>query len=202
VAIVGYEGSSTDPEPDAGTEEPFDAGSADGSVRRDGAATDATAADVTRPADAARSDAGRADGTMSDGALADGARLDGDAVNDAGAPERDAGPDPAVTTISAGGAFSCLSLDNGTLRCWGSNRNSELGGGEVNEGGATMVTVIASAGAAATNPLQNVRSVESGGTTSCAVLADRSVRCWGSNEHGALGVGTLTEQNGPVAVTW
>jgi len=104
--------------------------------------------------------------------------------------------------VSAGVAFSCLSLSDGTLRCWGTNRSYELGNGRMNEGGATLTTVIASPGSAATNPLQSVVRVESGGATSCAVLTNRAVKCWGTNELGALGIGNTSEQNGPVAVTW
>ncbi len=109
---------------------------------------------------------------------------------------------PTVVSISAGAAFSCVSLSDRTVRCWGTNRTYELGNGQVNEGGAPLTTVIASPGSAATNPLQGVAGVESGGSTTCALLADRSLRCWGTNESGALGVGDVAERNGPVSMTW
>lgn len=111
-------------------------------------------------------------------------------------------PAPTVVGVSAGAAFSCISLSDRTVRCWGTNRAYELGSGRMNEGGANLETVIASPGAAATNPLQGVQAIESGSATTCAVLTDRSVRCWGSNEVGALGVGDLSERNGPVSMTW
>ncbi|MEZ4409890.1 MAG: hypothetical protein R3A52_25960 [Polyangiales bacterium] len=132
----------------------------------------------------------------------------GDAGRDAAEAAVDVGvdnglpPAPTAVAVSAGGAFSCLALSDRTVRCWGTNRAYELGSGRVNEGGATMQTVIASPGSAATNPLQGVSGVASGASTTCAVLTDRSVRCWGSNELGALGVGDLSERNGPVAMTW
>jgi alpha-tubulin suppressor-like RCC1 family protein len=134
----------------------------------------------------------RADGSLD-------AELDAssDVPADAGLP-----PPPTATGVAAGSAFSCLSLSDGTARCWGTNRAYELGNGRVNEGGPALTAVIASPGAATTNPLQGVTRVASGLATSCALLQDRSVRCWGANEMGALGIGNLSEQNGPVAMTW
>jgi alpha-tubulin suppressor-like RCC1 family protein len=104
--------------------------------------------------------------------------------------------------ISTGAAFTCVRLEDRTARCWGSNRSRELGDGRLSEGGPELATVIASPGAASTNPLQNISAIESGGATSCALLDDQSVRCWGSNASAALGVGSVDEQGGPVAVTW
>ncbi len=141
-------------------------------------------------------------GAPIDASAADGARADASGVSDTGRRDASAVVPPAVISIAAGGSFSCLSLDDGTLRCWGSNRSNELGDGTVNAGGPALVTVIASPGSAPTNPLQNVRSVESGGTTSCALMGDHTLRCWGSNESGALGIGGVVEQSGPVSVTW
>jgi alpha-tubulin suppressor-like RCC1 family protein len=191
VPIVGYEGPPVPPEPDGG----------DASVPTDGARVDASG-DASAPRDGgSRRDAGN---------LRDGAADAGDGYEDVPVDVQiviDGGPDaavqaPAAVAISAGGAFSCLSLSDQTVRCWGSNRAYELGNGLANEGGAALTTVIASPGSAATNPLQGAVDVESGGATTCAVLTDRSVRCWGTNEGGALGVGDQTERNGPVSVTW
>ena len=171
--IVGYEGAPTLEEPDAGFEQPF--------------------GDASTPMDAA--------------APRDRATVDDDAPDDApGAVDlgRDVvlPPEPTVTAISAGGAFSCIALSDRTLRCWGTNRTYELGNGRMNEGGPALTTVIASPGSASTNPLQGVLRVESGAATSCALLLDRSVKCWGTNEGGALGVGDVSERNGPVPMTW
>ncbi len=62
--------------------------------------------------------------------------------------------------------------------------------------------VIATPGAARTNPLQGVETISAGDSSACALLRDGSLRCWGSNEGGALGNGTTSAQSGPVPVTW
>lgn len=182
VPIVGYEGAPVEEE-DAGFEDPD--GGQEPPPRDASTPRDVMDASVVR------------DGSAGDGSAGDAADVPVDLGNDSGLPAA-----PTVVSVSAGGAFSCLSLSDRTVRCWGTNRTYELGSGQVNEGGAGLQTVIASPGSAATNPLQGVAAVESGGSTSCAVLADRSVRCWGSNEGGALGVGDVAERNGPVSMTW
>ena len=37
---------------------------------------------------------------------------------------------------------------------------------------------------------------------SCARLMDGSLRCWGSNDEGQLGDGTLEQRATPTAVRW
>ncbi|MBL8681718.1 MAG: hypothetical protein JNK05_21295 [Myxococcales bacterium] len=194
VAVEGFEGSgSSDPdvvEPDATS---TDAGRDDADAR----ASDGATGDASRPpmtdasADGARPPA--------DGSSAGDASMDASAA-DSGAPVLPTMP--VAASVAAGAAFTCIHTTDGTVRCFGANRSGELGSGRVDEGGPTLSNVIASPGSASTNPLQNVRSIEAGSSTTCVILGDRSVRCWGSNETGALGNGTLSEHFGPVAVTW
>ncbi|MFO0647365.1 MAG: hypothetical protein U0326_14090 [Polyangiales bacterium] len=88
------------------------------------------------------------------------------------------------------------------MRCWGDDSDGQLGDGRRVREPQRPVMVIATPGAARTNPLQNVVSVAAGAATSCALLSDGSLRCWGSNQGGALGNGTTSAQSGPVPVTW
>ncbi|MBI3812816.1 MAG: hypothetical protein HY283_11555 [Nitrospirae bacterium] len=44
-------------------------------------------------------------------------------------------------------------------------------------------------------------SVVSGGSHACAVMADRTVACWGDNRYGQLGNGTTASAESPVAVS-
>ncbi len=185
--------------PDAG-EAPLDAAD---DVTANDAGRDATAdaridaaADVARDATLdARADASDAEGTdVSEDADA--------AVEDVATVDAVAPPSMVPRAIASGATFACAVLDDGTVRCWGDNSDGQLGDGRRVQQPQRPVMVIATPGAAPTNPLQNVVSVASGAATSCALLSDGSLRCWGSNQGGALGNGTTSAQSGPVPVTW
>ena len=190
VAVVGFEGATPPFEEDGGIEEPFDASVGDGALA-DSSIADSDARDGLAPNDAG------VDGQL----IADVSVINDivfqDTIRDSAVTAR-----PTVTSIAAGRSFSCVSLSDETVRCWGSNRQRELGSGTTDEGGSDLSVVIAGPGAAPSNPLHSVRRVSAGGATVCATLSDRSLRCWGSNEYGALGIGTLAEQRGPLPVTW
>lgn len=95
------------------------------------------------------------------------------------------GIDGQVTAISSyGGAkcHSCALLADGTLRCWGTNTDGQLGDGTKSDGSNTAVAVVGLGGKAV--------AVSAGRSITCALLADGSVECWGSNYNNALGDGT------------
>ncbi len=104
--------------------------------------------------------------------------------------------------LAAGGGFSCLRIGDGTVRCWGADGVDQLGDGLTTSESRGPAMVIASPGAAPTNPLQGVVRVRAGLSSACAVMSDSSLRCWGSNQMGALGVGHFSPQLGPVPVSW
>lgn len=92
----------------------------------------------------------------------------------------------AVVDIVAGGMHTCAMLDSGSVRCWGRAREGQLGRGDVeaigddeapSEGGDTFV------GGA-------VVGLAAGSMHTCAVLVTGALRCWGSGEHGQLGLGS------------
>jgi alpha-tubulin suppressor-like RCC1 family protein len=101
--------------------------------------------------------------------------------------------------IAAGGGdevgFSCALLSDGTIQCWGSNRNGQLGNGETQRSltpvpvsGISTATTIAAGGGAIT-------------AHACALLSDDTIKCWGDNQSGQLGNGTTTGSSTPVEVT-
>jgi hypothetical protein len=120
------------------------------------------------------------------------------------APVRDALAPPSMVPrgLAAGATFACAVLDDSTVRCWGDDTDAQLGDGRRVRDPQRPVMVIATPGAARTNPLQGVASVAAGAASACALLGDGSLRCWGSNVSGALGNGTTSAQSGPVPVTW
>ena len=93
--------------------------------------------------------------------------------------------------VAAGAGFSCALLADGSAVCWGDDRNGELGDGApaVGPRGPTKVAGLTDATALAAN-----------GQHACAVRADGSLVCWGSNATGQLGDGTLVNRAQPAAV--
>lgn len=99
------------------------------------------------------------------------------------------GTDRSAVAVTAGAAFTCVLLDDGTVRCWGSNQYGKLGtggsgdrGDQPGELGDRLPTVHLGTGRTAVR-------LAAGADTACAVLDDASVKCWGANTAGALGQG-------------
>ena len=100
-----------------------------------------------------------------------------------------------VLSISAsrpyGGSHTCAVITGGTLKCWGTNADRQLGDGSlINRNSPVLVP-----------GLTGVSSVSSGYRHTCVVLTDGTARCWGSNGYGQLGDGTITNRAAPVAVS-
>lgn len=97
----------------------------------------------------------------------------------------------ALTHVGLGLGFrhSCLlSQSDGTrtLSCWGRNSAHESGFVDSTQHPAIPVTTLASTSATA---------LSAGWTHNCVILASGSVGCFGNNEDGQLGVGTVTQSN-------
>ncbi|MFW6058237.1 MAG: RCC1 domain-containing protein, partial [Persicimonas sp.] len=95
----------------------------------------------------------------------------------------------AVAQLAAGastyGSHTCALLDSGDVRCWGSGKFGKLGLGHTNDIGDDEIP--ASVGTVAVGG--QVESISAGKYNTCALMADRSLRCWGWNEVGQLGLG-------------
>jgi len=101
----------------------------------------------------------------------------------------DLGAGERVTALSSGGGFHCALLSSGLVKCWGRNYFGLLGQGDLNdrgdeadEMGVDLLTIDLGAGLTAT-------AIASGGRHSCALLNNNSVKCWGYNRLGQLGLG-------------
>jgi alpha-tubulin suppressor-like RCC1 family protein len=91
--------------------------------------------------------------------------------------------------VSAGDAHTCGVTTDHHAYCWGAG--GELGDGTTNQG----LAPVAVAGA------HQFRQVDAGLSHTCGVsYPDNQAYCWGSNDYGQLGDGTLTRRLRPVLV--
>lgn len=100
-------------------------------------------------------------------------------------------------SVSVGFFHTCAILDNDTLKCWGRNDYGQLGIGNFNHKGMSesdMGDALPGVALGGT-----VKAVEAGYVHTCAILTDGSVKCWGLNYMGQLGLGDRTTRNAPSA---
>ena len=103
--------------------------------------------------------------------------------------------------FSLGGTYSCAILYGGVIKCWGGNDYGKLGLGDLsNHGDASADQMgdnlpVVDLG---TGRTAKMISASTGGAHTCAVLDDDSVKCWGWNDSGQLGLGdTSNRGDGP-----
>jgi alpha-tubulin suppressor-like RCC1 family protein len=95
-------------------------------------------------------------------------------------------PAPAKQ-MSVGYNHVCMVTNDGDLYCWGDNTNGQLGLGNTDDtDGLTPAQVPA------VDVGGPVEQVSAGYWATCAVLVGGSVRCWGYNISGQLGMGLPT----------
>ena len=93
--------------------------------------------------------------------------------------------------ISAFSNHTCLILSDGTVKCWGIGVDGAQGDGS----STVRVTIPVTA-----SGVSGAIDIATGGKTSCALLSDYSVKCWGSNITGSFGDGTIENTSTPVDV--
>ncbi|MDH3755064.1 MAG: hypothetical protein OEU32_14435 [Acidimicrobiia bacterium] len=96
-----------------------------------------------------------------------------------------------AVAITAGTIHTCALLDNGTVRCWGFGGQGRLGYGNTNSIGDNE----APAAAAPVNlgSGRTAVAITAGGSHTCALLDNGTVRCWGDASSGQLGYGNTKD---------
>ena len=91
-----------------------------------------------------------------------------------------------VASLVLGGNYTCAVLVSGSVKCWGSNYFGQLGFG-------TSESVMSVSSPTLVPGLTDVASLVSGDRHTCAVLVSGSVKCWGYNMDGQLGLGDISD---------
>lgn len=104
------------------------------------------------------------------------------------------GTGKTAKAISAGSAHTCVILNDDTVKCWGYGNNGRLGyqstinkGDGANEMGDNLAAVNVGSGL-------TVKSIAAGYSHTCVILNDDTVKCWGVNSYGQLGVSSTAHK--------
>ena len=100
----------------------------------------------------------------------------------------------AAVAVTAGDEHTCAILDNGDLKCWGNDSNGQLGNGGSNTNLNAPSSTAINLGTGRT-----AIAVSATDTSTCAILDNGDLKCWGHDDHGQLGDGgsTNTDTNAP-----
>lgn len=102
-----------------------------------------------------------------------------------------AGSEVGWASVRLGAAHTCGLRTDGSVRCWGANTDGQAGTGTTND--VLSPTSI--------SPNDVYAGLALGARHSCGILvADKSVRCWGDNSEGQLGVTTTADLAKPAPV--
>ncbi len=95
-----------------------------------------------------------------------------------------------VSSMAVGTQHVCVILSDSTVHCWGNGGNGRLGydaTGTLGNAGGQMPTAAVNLGAGRT-----AKKIAAGGSHTCAILDNDTIKCWGNGNNGRLGQGSTT----------
>ena len=117
----------------------------------------------------------------------------GDAVNEMGDAlvAVNLGAGRTVRAVSTGNLHTCAILDDGALKCFGEGDNGRLGTGSTADVGRSAASMGDALPTVSLGSGRTAKAVATGAAHTCALLDDDSVKCWGANDDGQLGLGDV-----------
>jgi alpha-tubulin suppressor-like RCC1 family protein len=105
-------------------------------------------------------------------------------------PTVDLGSCRTARAVSAGGwGHVCAILDDGQVKCWGTNQEGELGLGDNRNRGDQPGQMGDALPAVRLGTGRTAVAISTGEFHTCALLDNGKVKCWGENAAGDLGLG-------------
>jgi uncharacterized protein (TIGR03437 family) len=105
-------------------------------------------------------------------------------------------PLSGVASIATGFADACAVTNSGSVLCWGSNQDGEVG----NNNNIQVNIPVPVLNLAGTSQLSGISAVTAGENDACALTTADGVLCWGTSFNGDLGDGTGHQAEIPVQV--
>ena len=96
------------------------------------------------------------------------------------------GTNKTAVSITAGDYHTCALLNDGTVKCWGLNSSGQLGQ-DIAQNLGDAAGEMAVLGAVNLGSNKTAIAISAGGSHTCALLNDSTVKCWGLNSSGQLG---------------
>jgi RHS repeat-associated protein len=100
-------------------------------------------------------------------------------------------PPLGTAAVTAGGSYTCSSLSDETVRCWGANASGQLGNGSI--GSSSPLGEVVG--------ISTATSISARESHSCVALSDGTIQCWGANGFGQLGIGSTNNSATPMEVS-
>ena len=99
--------------------------------------------------------------------------------------------------IGTGSRHTCAIRINGSVSCWGDNSHGQLGNGTYD----SSLSPLGVSGLDGASVERKATALAAGLNHTCAILGDRTVKCWGDGAQGQLGNGSTVTSTQPVAVS-
>jgi alpha-tubulin suppressor-like RCC1 family protein len=109
-------------------------------------------------------------------------------------PAVELGTGRTVTAIGVGELHTCALLDDAGVKCWGGNGRGQLGIGDDFDRGVFPWDMGDDLPAVDLGTGRTAVSVTAGGVHTCALLDDSTLKCWGMNLYGQLGLGDAVDR--------
>ncbi len=109
-------------------------------------------------------------------------------------PAVDLGTGATAKAISVGGYHTCALLNDGRVKCWGSSDFGQVGLGDSNSRGDQFGEMGDNLPAVNLGTGLTAIAISADEQHTCALLSNGSVKCWGRNNYGRLGLGDSTER--------
>lgn len=90
------------------------------------------------------------------------------------------GADMLIKDFAVDWNHTCAILSDNTVKCWGANASGQLGYDNTTQLTSPPATTV---NLGAGTP----QSIYAGGSRTCVVFTDNTLKCWGNNTYGALG---------------